>query len=135
MKEQISVMNTPSADYTVQPLLNLEIKNLRLRTVIGIYDWERKNQQDIVINIKARFLAPDAMSSDDIADTYDYKQLTKAIIAYVEGSAFQLIEKLAAGILELVMSDLRVTQASVKVDKPFALRFADSVSIELSGQR
>lgn len=119
----------------IESLALVRIENLRLRTIIGINDWERKNKQDVTINIKIRFDAEPAGQSDRIEDTVNYKAITKRAIEAVEESQFYLVEKLARVILDIAMEDPRVVWASVKVDKPFALRFADSVSIEVSDKR
>jgi FolB domain-containing protein len=113
-------------------MTTIRIKDLRLRAIIGIHDWERKHKQDVVINITMDFDAQKACASDDINDTVDYKTITKQIIKEVEASDFQLLEKLADTILNIVMKNPRVNEAAVRVDKPFALRFADSVSIEIN---
>lgn len=115
--------------------MKIRIKNLRLRTVVGIYAWERKEAQDVIINIDLEFDGSQAAESDQIKDTVDYKALKKRVIAEVETSHFQLLEKLASHILDIVMSDLKVYRARVEVDKPNALRFADSVSVECSAER
>ena len=113
----------------------IHIKNLRLRTIIGIYDWERENKQDVVINIKLQFDGRKAAETDDIHETIDYKHITKQIINEVENSQYYLVEKLAESILEIIMTNKKVQKASVEVDKPHALRFADSVSITCSAER
>ncbi|WP_198953973.1 FolB domain-containing protein [Moorena bouillonii] len=113
----------------------LEIKNLRLRTIIGFNDWERKTQQDVVINIKAGFPPGNSTKSDCVEDTLNYKTLSKRVIKAVEESKFNLLEKLTQMILDIVMENPRIVWAKVKVYKPFALRFSDSVSIELSAKR
>lgn len=119
----------------IESLALVRIENLRLRTIIGINDWERKNKQDVTVNIKIRFDAARAGQSDRIEDTVNYKAITKRVIKAVEESQFYLVEKLARVILDIAMEDSRVVWVSVKVDKPFALRFADSVSIEVSDKR
>ena len=111
------------------------IKNLRLRTIIGCHDWERKNKQDIIVNIKFEFDAAKAVVSDDIEDTVDYMQLKKAIIKEVENSTFQLLEKLANHIMDIIMGDNKISKATVEIDKPHALRFADSVSVACTRER
>jgi len=116
-------------------MATIRIKNLRLRTIIGIHDWEREHKQDVVINASMEFDARAACASDDIHDTLDYKTITKQVIREVEASDFQLIEKLADLILNIILDFPEVEHATVRVDKPFALRFADSVSIELSKKR
>ncbi|MCA9399019.1 MAG: dihydroneopterin aldolase [Candidatus Omnitrophica bacterium] len=116
-------------------MAKIRITNLRLRTVIGANDWERDIEQDVIINIEMDFDASPSIQSDDLTDTIDYKTITKEIIEKVEASEFFLIEKLADMVLRIVMKDKRVKAATVRLDKPHALRFADSVSIELTEQR
>ena len=113
-------------------MATIRITNLKLRTIIGTNDWERECKQDILINIKIGFDATKASKSDNIKDTIDYKLLTKRIIGEIEPSSFFLLEKLAKHILEIIMENPLVKEATVRIDKPLALRFADSVSIELN---
>lgn len=107
----------------------INIENLRLRTIIGIYDWEKENKQDVIINISIEFDGSAAGKSDSIEDTVDYKTITKKIINYVEDGKFNLIEKMVTGIGEIVMEDKRVISSTITADKPGALRFTDSVSV------
>ena len=116
-------------------MATIRITNLKLRTVIGTNDWEREYKQDVVINIRIEFDASKASERDDLKDTLDYKAITKNIIQAVEPSSFFLIEKLAKCILKIVMKDPLVEEASIRIEKPLALRFADSVSIELSEKK
>lgn len=116
-------------------MAKIRITDLSLRTIIGIFDWERKTKQDIVINIELDFDASRAAASDDVHDTVDYKAITKKVIDVVEGSSYYLLEKLTQRVLDLIMEDPRVLAAVVRIDKPQALRFARSVSVELSSKR
>ena len=113
----------------------IKIKNLHLRTIIGVNEWEKNIKQDIVINISIEFDGDKAAQSDDIEDTVNYRSLTKRVIESVENGQFWLLEKLASTILALVMDDKKVIKATVEVDKPHALRFADSVSVTCSRER
>ena len=115
-------------------MATIRITDLRLRTIIGINDWERKSKQDVIINVSMEYDASKAAKSDDINDTVDYKALSKEIINKVEDSNFLLLEKLAQTVLDIVMMHSLVKKAHVCVDKPFALRFADSVSVELDSE-
>ena len=115
--------------------MEIHIKNLRLRTIIGINDWERKNKQDVVVNILIEFDGKCAAESDDINDTVNYKSITKEIIQKVENSNYFLLEKLADQVLQIVIASDAVHRASVQVEKPHALRFADSVSVRCSAER
>jgi len=116
-------------------MAKIYITNLRLRTIIGINDWERDNEQDVIINITIDYDAARAAKSDKLSDTIDYKKVTKEIIKKTESSKFFLLEKLADTILKIVMKNPRINACSVRVDKPQALRFADSVAVELSETR
>ena len=66
-----------------------------VRGIIGINDWERKNRQDIVVNLTLEVDTSVAARSDDIADSLNYRSLTKEVIAFVEASSFNLVEALA----------------------------------------
>ena len=107
----------------------IKIDNLKLRTVVGIYEWEKKTKQDVIINVEMEFDGARAIETDDIEDTVDYKAITKKIIAMVEGTQFNLIERIAGEAMKIVMENEKVDKASVRVDKPGALRFTDSVSV------
>jgi D-erythro-7,8-dihydroneopterin triphosphate epimerase len=110
----------------------ISIKNLRLRTFIGIKEDEIKNKQDVVININIYYPADSASDSDDVDDVLNYRTITKRIIALVEENRFHLLEKLTADILDIASEHPWVRYATVEVDKPHALRFADSVSLSMS---
>ena len=116
-------------------LARIRIKDLRLRTYIGIKDEEIHNQQDILINVTILYPADDAVAVNEITQALNYRTITKALIAHVEGNRFALLERLTQELLDIVMQHQQVHYAEVEVDKPHALRFAESVSIPLSAQR
>ena len=110
----------------------IRITNLRLRTFIGFNPEERAKRQDIVVNVEIHHNANTAaLSDDDIDGALDYKVISKAIIKHVEEGRFLLLEKLVNDLVEICSRDSAVTRAVVTVDKPHALRFADSVSLTL----
>jgi FolB domain-containing protein len=113
----------------------VRIKNLKLQAIIGVNDWERREQQEIIVNIEAEFDASRACATDNINDAVDYSALEQDLAAKVQASRFFLLEKLADFILGIVMSDGRIIRASVEVDKPRALPSADSVSISVWAKR
>ncbi len=115
--------------------MKIRIKDLELRAIIGCNDWERDKKQDITINVVMDVDNEKAMETDDIRDCTDYRELTKEIIEAVEESEFFLLERLAGFILHIVMKRPGVRRAVVEVDKPHALRFSRSVSVEVSGAR
>lgn len=116
-------------------IASIRIKNLRLRTHIGIKEDEIQNKQDVIINVVIAYHAKQAQQSDNMDDALNYRTITKRIIALVEDNRFSLLEHLTARILDIASEHPSVTEASVEVDKPHALRFADSVSMELSFKR
>ena len=116
-------------------MARIRVKDLRLRTYIGIKEEEINNKQDVLINLTILYPAVDAVRDNDIDHALNYRTITKAIIAHVEGNRFALLERLTQEILDLIMSHESVRYAEVEVDKPHALRFAESVSITLAGHR
>ena len=116
-------------------MATIRITNLKLRTIIGTNDWERVKKQNVVVNVALDYDASRAVKSDKLNDTIDYKTITKNIIKTVQGSKFFLLEKLTHTILKIVMENPKVHKATVRVDKPLALRYADSVSVKLSQTR
>ncbi len=114
----------------------IRIKNLSLRTYIGFNPEEKVNKQIVLVNMKMEVDVPArALETDEPEGIYDYKKITKQVIALVEEGRFNLLETLTQKILDLVMSDPMVKKATVQVDKPGALRFAESVSVEMEAVR
>lgn len=116
-------------------MARIRIKNLRLRTYIGIKEEEINNRQDVLINAVILYPADEAVEINEIEHALNYRTITKAIISHVESNRFALLERLTQEVLDLVMQHPQVRYAEVEVDKPHALRFAESVSITLSGER
>lgn len=111
------------------------VRDLKLRGIVGLNDWEREKQQDILVNLILEFDCRAAGVSDDVADTLNYRTLTKAVIAHVESSARFLVEALATDIARICVVDFAADAVTVRVEKPGALRFADSVGVEIRRSR
>ncbi len=111
------------------------ISDLLIRGIIGINPDERVKKQDIVINIVMYTDIRRAADTDDIADTTNYKDISKRVIDFVEGSSFFLVERLVTEIARLILEDQTVSRVQVRVEKPGALRFARSVGIEIDRTR
>jgi dihydroneopterin aldolase len=105
------------------------IKDLRIKTIIGIFDWERKVKQEISIDMEFPFDCKKAAASDSIDDALDYKVITKAVIKFVEESSFQLQESLAEGIATLIKDNFEVESLKLRISKPGALRGAKDVGL------
>lgn len=113
----------------------IHIRDLQLRTVIGITAEERRDRQDVLINIALETDTRPAGRSDDIADAVNYRSLTKQVIALVESTQFCLVEKLAEDVAALCLRAERVQRVQVSVEKPGALRFARSVGVSIERER
>ncbi|MFQ5589252.1 MAG: dihydroneopterin aldolase [Nitrospiria bacterium] len=107
----------------------VSIKNLRLRGIVGVYDWEKKIRQEISINLRLTFDGDKAAKTDDINETIDYKKLRNQIIAHVENTDFNLVEKVANDTADIALSFSLAQKVWVEVEKPGALRLTDTVSI------
>ena len=113
----------------------IQIVDLLLRTIIGINEEERRNRQDVLINITLYTDVQAAGVSDDISDAVNYRTIAKNVIELVENSQFYLVEKLATEIVAICLQDPGVECARVRVEKPGALRFARSVGVEIERGR
>ncbi|WP_346855821.1 dihydroneopterin aldolase [uncultured Draconibacterium sp.] len=117
-------------------MARIRVKNLLIRTYIGFNPEELVNKQDVIINLEIETSIPNkALEADEPLDIFDYKRITKQIIALVQEGRFKLLEVLTKNILDLIMEDEQVKWAKVEVDKPHALRFAESVSLEMEASK
>ena len=117
------------------PLDKIHIRDLLLRCVLGVYEAERKEKQDVVINLTLEADLRRACKSDRIEDTVNYKEVKERVIDLVEGSSFFLVERLAEEIAGLCLEAPAVRRVWVRVQKPAALRFARTVEIEIVRER
>lgn len=113
----------------------IQISDLLLRTIIGINDDERNKRQDVLINLTMQVDLRAAGRSDEISDAVNYRTITKEIIDLVENSQFQLVEKMADEVAKICLKDDRVQRATIKIEKPGALRFARSVGVTVERTR
>jgi len=117
-------------------MARIKVKDLLLRTYIGFNPDELVNKQDVIINFEIETeISKQAMEADEPVDILDYKTITKKVIKLVQEGRFKLLEVLTQKILDLIMKDEKVQWARVEVDKPHALRFAESVSLSMESRR
>lgn len=109
----------------------IEIRDLFLRGIVGINDWERDKKQDIIINITLSADLRAVGASDRIEDSVNYRAITKQVIAHVESAQPYTVEALATDIARICLSNSGVAKARVRVEKPGALRFSRSVGVEI----
>ncbi|MDX2312654.1 MAG: dihydroneopterin aldolase [Gammaproteobacteria bacterium] len=105
------------------------ISDLRIETVIGIFDWERKIKQTVVLDIEMAGDCRKAALSDSVEDTLNYKSVAKRLIAFVGESEFQLVETLAERCAGIIMDEFRVPWVKLRINKRGALRGARDVGV------
>lgn len=105
------------------------LRDLKIETVIGIFDWEREIKQTISLDLDMATDIRRAAASDLIDDTLDYKRLSKRIISFVEGSSFQLVETLAERVAAIILDEFGVCWVRVRLDKVGAIRGASGVGV------
>jgi len=105
------------------------IEDLRIDTVIGIYDWERKIRQTIALDLEMAFDNRRPAASDKIEDTLDYKQVAKRLIAFVEESHFELVETLAERCAQIVRDEFSVAWLRLKLSKLGAVTGSKAVGV------
>lgn len=111
------------------------ISDLLVRCIIGVNEDERREKQDVVINLAISTDLARAGKSDRFEDAVDYRDLKKRIMALAESSRFYLVEALAEAVASLCLEHPAIAQVQVKVEKPLALRFARSVGVEITRSR
>lgn len=107
------------------------IQDLRIETLIGVYEWERRIRQTISLDIEMSFDIRAAAATDDVALTLNYKSVGKRVIAFVEAAEFELVETLAERIAEIILKEFKVSKVRLTLDKPQALRGACGVGVRI----
>lgn len=105
------------------------LHELKVETIIGIWDWERKIRQTVVIDLEMSADIAKAAATDSVDDTLNYKQVAKRIEAFVGESSFQLVETLAERIAGIVRDEFGVAWVRVRVNKPGAIRGSRDVGV------
>ncbi|HQV40781.1 MAG: dihydroneopterin aldolase [Moraxellaceae bacterium] len=105
------------------------IRDLKIETVIGIFDWERRIRQTVSIDLEMATDIRKAAASDSITDTLDYKAVAKRLIAFVGESEFLLVETLSEKVAEIVLTEFNVPWLKLRLSKPGAVRGSQDVGI------
>lgn len=113
----------------------LIIKDLLVRGIIGINDWEREHPQDILINIEIEADLGKAGQTDDLNHSVNYRTVAKKVIAHAESGQRLTVEALAEDIAAICLAEPGAMGARVRVEKPGAVRFATSVGAEIERKR
>lgn len=105
------------------------LRDLRIETIIGIYDWEREVKQTVVLDIDMESDIARAAATDHIDQALDYKAISKRLIQFVGDSEFQLVETLAERISEVLLEEFKIPWLRLSVNKQGAIRGAKDVGV------
>ena len=105
------------------------INDLRIETIIGIYGWERKTKQTVVLDIEMGTDIRKASASDAVEDTLNYKSVAERLFAFVEESEFELVETLAEQISGILLNEFNVPWLRLRVNKQGALKGVRDVGV------
>ena len=112
------------------------LDQIQAETVIGVYNWERSIRQPVFLDLELGVDLERCASSDDIKDSVDYKEVSKRVVALIEGSEFRLVESLACAIAGLLQEEFGVRWLRLRLNKAGALRRCRGVGVVLErGQR
>ena len=111
------------------------IEGLEIEALIGIYDWERRIRQTLVFDLEMAFDNRVPAATDDIADTLNYKAVSKRLVEYVSQSDFGLVETLAERCAGIVLNEFKVERLRLKLSKPGAVRGARAVGVVIERSR
>ncbi len=111
------------------------IKDLLVRGIIGVNDWERETPQDILINLVVYTDTHRVGETDDLADSVNYRTLAKKVQAHAETAKRFTVEALANDLASLCLLEQGVLKVLVRVEKPAAVRFSKSVGVEIERSR
>lgn len=109
----------------------IKVKNLRLKTILGIHEWEKHIDREIIINAEIETNHRDCLTSDDISDAINYEEIVSKIKNLLHSKRFKLIEKMTAELMDKIMEDKRITRCKLEVDKVGVIPGIDSFSITL----
>lgn len=107
------------------------IRELRVPTVVGIFDWERRIRQTVVLDLDMSADIRRAARSDRIEDTLDYKAVAKRVTQFVSAAQYQLVETLAEEIAGFIIREFRVAHVKVTLHKPGAVSGSKSVGVSI----
>jgi dihydroneopterin aldolase len=111
------------------------LRGLKCQCIIGFIDWERQVPQTVVLDLEFPCDCARAAVRDSVADTVDYKQVAKRVLAYVEGSKFQLIEVLAHRLALMLLKEFPLEWIKIDLNKPGAIRHSRDVGVSLVRRR
>ncbi len=111
------------------------LRGLSVECIIGFIDWERRTPQTLVFDLELPCDCARAAQRDDVADTLDYKQIAKRILAWVPDTQFHLVETLAHRLALLLLAEFPLEWVRISVNKPGAIRHSRDVGVRIERRR
>ena len=111
------------------------LRGLTAECIIGFIEWERRVRQTVVVDLELPVDCRRASTSDDVADTVDYKRVAKRVLAYIEASEFKLVETLAHRLALLLLEEFELEWVRVSLNKPGAIRNSRDVGVVIERSR
>ena len=111
------------------------LSSLAVECIVGIWEWERRVKQTVIIDIEVAADIRKAAATDHIDDTIDYKRVSKRLQAFVGESQFNLVETLTERIAQLIITEFGVSWVKVRLNKQGAIRGAKDVGIQIERRR
>ena len=111
------------------------LRGLAAECIIGFIEWERRVKQTVVVDLELPVDCRRAATTDDVADTVDYKRVAKRVLAYIEASEFKLVETLAHSLAMLLLEEFGLEWVRISVNKPGAIRNSRDVGVVIERSR
>ncbi len=116
-------------------LAKIFIQQLQVNTIIGVYDFERKNKQSVFLDIEMHYNASQAIASDNLEYALDYHKISNEIHDFIAQSRFQLIETMADKVCLKLLNHEQIQKVILTINKPHALQKAKNVSVKITRQK
>jgi len=113
----------------------IKVKNLKLKTTLGVHAWEQNFSREIIINIEIETAFEKSLESDNVEDTIDYDGVITKIKNFIAQNQFKLIEKLSNEVMKKIMEDSRIARCKLEIDKVGIVDFVDSCSVTIEQKR
>lgn len=120
---------------TDRPLDVIFLRGLEVECIIGFIEWERRVKQTVVIDLELPVDCARAAVRDEVADTVDYKQIAKRVIAFVTASEFKLVETMAERMAQLLLAEFALPWVRISINKPGAIRGSRDVGVRVERHR
>ena len=108
------------------------VRDLRFKTIVGCWDWERQLPQEVSIDLAMEWDISAAAAADDLAHALDYKAVSERVTEYVQEQQFVLVESAVAGIADMIISEFGVPELTVTFSKPRAVSGSAAVGVKLT---